>query len=375
MSSKTLAGRWMQLKRLVRRLLGGRNDSNMGRLRLTPVWLMLAMVLVGPGIANATPNQASDAWITAKAKLSLWTHSNIRSNAVKIDTCEGTVTMYGTVDSGSQKKEANDLVLGIEGVQHVQDLLQIVTPSSTKAITIADEVIKSEVNRALKLEPALKQCSVFAQSADKGVVLLTGTAATMSDQILALIVTDSVDGVRHVVSEVKAPNQFMAIESKSAGDLTKATKSNLVTSAGDIRITTEIKLRLLADENTPALSISVDTNRNRVSLFGTVASPAQSDRAKRVAQRVRGVAFVQNYLQVVPETKRELAEVDDADITNVIAKFLQERPEFKNVEVSVVHGSVRLTGTVPSSWDRLRAALMSRSTPGARSVENKLTVE
>jgi hyperosmotically inducible protein len=336
---------------------------------------MLAMVFVGPGTANAMPDQDPDAWITAKAKLTLWIHSDIRSNAVQIDTSEGTVTMYGTVDSTSQKKEANELVLSIEGVKHVQDLLQIRTPSNTKTITVADEVIKLEVNRALKLEPALKTSSVSAQSAAKGVVLLTGTAETMSDQILAFIVTDSVDGVRHVVSEIQAPSQLMAVESKRAGELAKTTKSNFTTSASDMRITTEIKLRLLADEDTPALSISVDTNRSRVSLFGTVASPAQSDRAKRVAQRVGGVTFVQNYLQVVPETKQELAEVDDTDITNVIAKFLQERPEFKNVDVSVVHGAVRLTGTVPSSWDRLRAALMSRSTPGARSVENKLNVE
>ena len=375
MSSKTLAARLVQLERYGCRPLGRRNDTSTERLRLIPVWIMLAMVFVGPGTANAMPNQSPDAWITAKAKLSLWTHSDIRSNAVQIDTSEGTVTVHGTVDSASQKKEASDLILSIEGVKHVQDLLQIRTPSNTKIITVADGVIKSEVNRALKLEPALKRSSVSAQSTDKGVVLLTGTAETMSDQILAIIVTDSVDGVRHVVSEIMAPNQFMAVESKSAGELAKATKSKFITSASDMRITTEIKLRLLADEDTPALSISVDTNRSRVSLFGTVASPAQSDRAKRVAQRVGGVAFVQDYLQVVPETKQELAEVDDTDITNVIAKFLQERPEFKNVDVSVVHGTVRLTGTVPSSWDRLHAALMSRSTPGARSVENKLNVE
>jgi hyperosmotically inducible periplasmic protein len=375
MSSNTLAGRWSQLKRIAGRPLGERNRTNAERLRLAPVRIMLAMIFVSSGVANAVPNQAPDAWITATAKLSLWTHSDIRSNAVKIDTSEGTVTMYGTVVSASQKKEANELILGIEGVKRVQDLLQIMTPSNTKTITVADTMIKSEVNRALKLEPTLKKSSISAQSSDKGVVLLTGTAETMSDQILAFIVTDSVDGVRHVVSEIKAPSQFMAIESKSAGELAKATKSNLITSASDMRITTEIKLRLLADENTPALSISVDTNQKRVSLFGAVASPAQSDRAKRVAQRVVGVALVQNYLQVVPETKRELAGVDDTDITNVISKFMLERPEFKNVGVSVVHGTVRLTGTVPSSWDRLHAALMSRSTPGARAVENKLNVE
>ena len=339
------------------------------------VWILLAMVFIGPGTANAAPHQEPDAWITAKAKLSLWTTSGIRSDAVKIDTSEGTVTIYGNVDTASQKKEANKLILGIEGVKHVQDLLQIVAPSKKKAITVADDKIRTEVSRALTRDPALRRSSVSVQSVDNGVVLLTGTAETMSDQILAFLVADSVGGVRRVASEIEAPDRFMAVESKDAGALAKASKSTLATSANDMRITTEIKLRLLADNNTPALSISVDTNRNRVSLFGTVASSEQSGRAKEVAQRVGGVTFVQNYLQVVPETKQELAKVDDTDIKNTIAKFLQGQPEFKNVDVSVTHGTVRLTGSVPSSWDRLRAALNSRSTPGARSVEDELEVQ
>jgi hyperosmotically inducible protein len=330
---------------------------------------------ISPSIANAAPYQGPDAWITAKAKLTLWTNTGIRSNAVKIDTSDGTVTLYGKVDSASQKKEANDLVLSIEGVKHVQDLLQIDTPSDAKTTTIGDERISEEVTRALKREQALNGSSVSVRSVDKGVVLLTGTAETMSDELLAFMVADSADGVRRVVSDIKAPDRFMEVESKRAGELAKASKSKLTTSATDMRITTEIKLRFLADNDTPALSISVDTNRSRVSLFGAVASPEQSDRAKSVALQVGGVTSVRNYLQVVPETKQELARADDTEIKSTISKFLQGQPEFKNVDVSVNRGTVRLTGSVPTSWDRLRAALISRSTPGARSVEDELVVE
>ncbi len=344
-------------------------------LKATQVGVVLALCFVGPRTVYAAPGQAQDAWITAQAKLTLWTNSGIRSNAVKVDTSEGTVTLFGKVDSASQKKEANELIFSIEGVKHVQDLLQIVTPSDARPITIGDERIKTEVTRALKREPALKSSSVSVQSVDKGIVLLTGTAETMSDQLLAFLVADSADGVRHVVSEIKAPSQFMEVESKKAGELAKASKSKLTTSANDMRITTEVKLRFLSDNNTPALKISVDTNRSRVSLFGAVASQEQSDRAKSVAQQVGGVTFVRNYLQVVPETQQELARVDDTDIKGAIAKFLQGQPEFKSVNVSVTHGTVRLTGSVPSSWDRLRAALISRSTPGARSVEDELAVK
>jgi len=258
-------------------------------MKATQVGVLLLLWLVGPRTIKAEPYQGPDAWITAKAKLALWTNAGIRTNAVKIDTSDGTVTLYGNVDSASQRKEANDLIVGIEGVKHVQDLLQIVTPNNAKTINIGDERIKTEVNQALRREPALKGSSLAVQSVAKGVILLTGTAETMSDQLLAFLVADSADGVRRVVSEIKAPGQFMEVESKRAGELAKASKSKLPTSANDMRITTEIKLRFLADNDTPALSISVDTNRSRVSLFGAVASQGQSDRAKSVAQQVGGV--------------------------------------------------------------------------------------
>ena len=213
MKSNTMAG-WRSLKPWLRTC----------SMKATQAGVLLALWFVDAQAANAAPYQAPDAWITAKAKLVLWTDSGIRTNAVKIDTSEGTVTLYGKVDSASQKKEANDLVVGIEGVKHVQDLLQIITPNNAKTINIGDERIKIEVTRALRREPALKSSSVSVQSVDNGVVLLTGTAETMSDQLLAFLVADSADGVRRVVSEIKAPGQFMEVESKRAGELAKASK-------------------------------------------------------------------------------------------------------------------------------------------------------
>jgi len=56
----------------------------------------------------------SELTLKTKAKLALWANSGIRTNAVKIDTSEGSVTLFGKVDSASQKKEANDLVVGID---------------------------------------------------------------------------------------------------------------------------------------------------------------------------------------------------------------------------------------------------------------------
>jgi len=362
MNCNTITGGPKHLKKYLRRLS-------------TRVWILLALGLVATRTANAAPYEAPDAWITAKAKLSMWTRAGIRSNAIKIDTSDGTVTLFGKVDSASQRRDTKELIGGIEGVKHVQDLLQVIAPNNAKTITVADAIIMSEVSRALKLEVALRTSSISVQSADKGVVVLTGTAETMSDHILAFLVADSVDGVRQVLSQIKAPDRFMAVESNGARELAKATKARQATGANDMWITTEIKLRLLEDGDTPALSISVDTNHSRVSLFGTVASLEQSDRAKRVAQRVSGVTFVKNYLQIVPETKQDLAKVDDTEIQSTIENFMQSREEFKNVEVSVIHGTVRLTGSVPCSWDRLRAALTSRSTPGARSVEDQLNVE
>jgi osmotically-inducible protein OsmY len=68
----------------------------------------------------------------------------------------------------------------------------------------------------------------------------------------------------------------------------------------DMRITTDVKLALLNDPQTPSAQINVDTLRGSVLLFGLVGDEQAKRSAEADAKRVSGVLDVRNELDVVP---------------------------------------------------------------------------
>ena len=85
------------------------------------------------------------------------------------------------------------------------------------------------------------------------------------------------------------------------------------------------------------------------------------------AKAVPGVKSVDNALQVVRGAKQGTVAAKDDDV--------EDRVEAAKIDVDVENGVARLTGTVPSQADRLRAAVLTRTTSGVRAVKDGLRVE
>src|SRR6266404_4145598 len=79
--------------------------------------------------------------------------------------------------------------------------------------------------------------------------------------------------------------------------------------ASDMWITSATKMRLLADSQTPALDINVDTWGGVVTLFGIVPSQEAKAAAEADAHQVSGVKHVENELQVVPSARQAAGQV------------------------------------------------------------------
>ena len=62
------------------------------------------------------------------------------------------------------------------------------------------------------LIPALKSSQIAVQSVNQGVVLLAGTATTLSAHLRAVEVVAGVPGVRRVASEVQSPDTLADAE-------------------------------------------------------------------------------------------------------------------------------------------------------------------
>jgi len=133
-------------------------------------------------------------------------------------------------------------------------------------------------------------------------------------------------------------------------------------------------MRLLADSQTPALEISVDTREGVVTLFGIVPSQKAKAAAEADVFKVSGVKRVENQLEVVASAKQEAVKARDEEVERGVKQSF-DAPEFKGITVEVKNGVVRLTGTVSSGARRLEAAVKARAIPGVRAVEDDLRLE
>ena len=331
-----------------------------------------AVLLFGSVALAAVP----DTWITTKAKLALLTTSDVSSNDVNVDTIDGHVTLHGTVSTEQEKMRAEQAVRGIDGVKDVRNMLAVVKPSKQDAVATADDKIKSEIEQRLTQDKSLADSSIKVSSVNAGNVVLTGSAASLSDHLKAVEDARRVPGVKQVASEVKSPdtlsdNEIWHETGKPAGDAPSSASDTM----SDMWITSAAKVHLIADEQTPATEINIDTRSGVVTMFGIVPSEAAKRAAEVDVKKVSGVKSVRNELQVVPASAKEVVKEKDEDIKDRVAKRVDETvSDGSDVDVEVKNGVVRLTGKVKGQTDRLSALSTARSTPGVRSVVDDLQV-
>jgi hyperosmotically inducible periplasmic protein len=325
------------------------------------------------GAASAA-NWQPDAWVTAKSKLAMMTTDGVKATDVNVDTIDGRVTLHGKVGTEAEKAKAAEAVRKVEGVKDVRNLLQVVSPAAEDSVAVADDKVKEKVQAALGAEQSLKNSNIDVQSVNNGVVLLGGNASSLSDHLVAVEVALGVPGVRRVTSEIQSPDKLADNEIQKEAD---STASSTEAGARDMWLTSKTKMRLIANSETPALDINVDTRAGVVTLFGVVPSATAKTEAEKEARAVEGVKEVKNLLQVVPEQKQAAVEAKDDEIKARIDDAMGEREALKDskIAVEVKNGVVRLTGSVPSNNLRLLAATTARKVQGVRSVREELQVQ
>ena len=347
--------------------------SNMKRAAVVAASVL--MLGSAPVLGAATP----DAWITTKSKLALYTTEGVSGTAISVDTVDGRVTLHGTVGSEQEKAKAEQTVKQIAGVASVRNLLAVVAPSKQEAAAMADDQIEKNVEAAFDRDAMLDESDIEVSSVNAGTVVLKGKADTLSERLRAIEVASAVPGVRRVASEMTGPDDLTDAEiwssagapgDKTAGDNPKGTSMN------DAWITSAAKVRLIANPNTPALDINIDTRDGAVTLFGIVPSEDAKRAAAAEVGKVSGVKTVANELRVVPESKQDQVEAKDEEIKDRVTKRLEAAPlDDDDIKVEVSAGAVRLSGTVGSQAERLRALTVARGAAGVRSVVDDLHID
>jgi len=352
--------------------------------RPIPYVLIAALALSLPIAADAASRP--DSWITLKAKTALYLDGDVEGTAINVDTINGRVSLFGKVRSEQEKAEAAAEVRKIEGVVDVKNYLQVVPAAKEERVQHSDDAIKSDIESALKADPGLDNSSISVKSVNKGVVLLSGKAASWNDNVRALHIVSGKPGVVRMVSEIDVRDEITDGDFKLEADAKPPAKADAKPEAAkpgaggvlsDLWITSTAKIKLAADSRTPALDINVDTVDGTVTLFGMVPSKESKSAAQEIVQSVSGVKRVENKLEVVDTGRQDTVQARDEEVQENVKKALKDRgiQENASIGVEVSNGVVRLTGKVPT-WERgLSAVYSARSVPGVRSVRNDMTVE
>jgi len=330
-------------------------------------------IAMGVALAARAGTAPPDAWITAKIKLALLTTEGVSGTAIKVDTVIGRVTLYGKVHSAEEKAKAETIARKVDGVQAVDNLLQVVAPEHEEAMRVSDEHLKQQVEQALEADPSLKSSNIDVRSVNQGVVLLGGTAKTLSAHLRAVEVAAAVPGVRRVASEIQGPDTLADEEIWRARAPHQPSQGygGVLDTANDIWITSAVRMSLIADSNVPGFEIDLDSWDGVVTLFGIVSSQDAKGAAEADALKVNGVKRVVNELQVVPSANQQAVNASDDELQREVRKALDEHG-FRDVGLEVRNGVARLTGTVPTGARNLEAAVVARSIPGVRAVEDDL---
>jgi len=136
----------------------------------------------------------------------------------------------------------------------------------------------------------------------------------------------------------------------------------------DTRIRDLVTRELEWDAAVDASAIGVAATARTVTLTGYVDTYLCKLAAERAAKRVRGVRAVANDIEVRPKVGRT-----DADIARDVVRSLELRSAVPdNVQATVHHGYVTLTGETMWEFQRLDAEKAVRHVRGVRGVVNRI---
>ncbi len=212
-----------------------------------------------------------------------------------------------------------------------------------------DAVLKDDVAAELEWEPSVKAAGIGVSAKD-GVVTLTGSVDSYSEELSASEAASRVFGVKAVADEltVRLP------------DYNTWTDEDLARSAANA---------IAWNVNVPKDCVKVVVKDGWITLTGEVNWQFEKGAAKEAVHHSRGLRGVSNEIAVKPV-------VEKLAVTDKIRSAFERngRLDAGKIKVETRGSQIALNGSVHSVAEREEAALAAWSTPGVTGVENKLTV-
>ena len=187
---------------------------------------------------------------------------------INVKCVNGHVTLYGIVDTLSEKLAVEELASRVEGVDSLENSITISTYG-----TIEDKDTEENITTKLKGHPEL---SAIGANVQRGTAILEGRVKTLKDKKQAMKLASESLGVKEVVSHIEIDSAFK-IDDTSINN----------------RIQTELVNNKL-DRN----DIRVFVDNGSVRLTGYVNSLRDMEAAEEIAEGIECVRNVKNFLKI-----------------------------------------------------------------------------
>jgi osmotically-inducible protein OsmY len=190
----------------------------------------------------------------------------------------------------------------------------------------------------------------IAVAADEGLVTLRGTVGSFRQKREAKAAAERVWGVVEVDNEL----QVRILDDRRRDDAEVR---------GDV-------LQALMLNSLIPTSVDAKVSYGLVTLTGSVDHQYQRDEAVCVAANVLGVVGVDDEIMLAEPTP------DPSDVAHDIKKAFERdaRLDSQNLSVESSNGTVTLRGTVRSWYERDAAVAAAWAAPGARAVDDQLSI-
>jgi hyperosmotically inducible protein len=144
----------------------------------------------------------------------------------------------------------------------------------------------------------------------------------------------------------------------------------------DVSIAAQTKAGLAADPVTDAIKIDVEVDKSHVQLNGFVDSMEERTRAEEIVRGIKGVASVDNNLQLQPRDRTAGEYVDDKILVAEVKAALAEDPVAHTLKIDIEadQGVISLGGHVDTAAEKEAAYNAAKQVAGVVKVVNNLDV-
>lgn len=220
----------------------------------------------------------------ASAKTALALHRDLSDRPITLRAQGNVVTLTGQVADGNEKKQAENLVRSVTGVEDVENLLEVspdlesTEPGTERSIgqKLDDAAVGAKVRGALALHKELKDLDLGIRVRE-GTVYLEGEVESPMQAEAARHWAMTIEGVERVESFLRVPEA----------------------EATDEELANQIEQALTGNQNLHDYNLNVVLHQGILVLEGEVATGAERDLAGMLAERIAGDRRLKNDIRVV----------------------------------------------------------------------------